>query len=188
MFSWNLTKEQEETLQKVIKGKAVWDLGAGNCSLARKMIELGATYVHAVDCKPYKGKPLGKKIRFINAYFSELSPTMYKDQVVMGSWVHNTKCHGIMSFLRQAETIVLLGNNFDGTITGMPSIYEETLMRELLHYTPDPKNCLLVVGKHRQVGKFLGVKRDPTPFEAAGMDMVNMRSYKKMHKNYEELK
>jgi predicted RNA methylase len=44
-----LLPRQRRILSRVVNGRVVHDLGAGNCLLSKKLLNMGAAKVHAVD-------------------------------------------------------------------------------------------------------------------------------------------
>jgi hypothetical protein len=67
----------------------------------------------------------------------------------------------------QAETLVYLGKNTDGSACGFPGLFEVLARREILAYVPDRPNTLIIYGKFiRQPNE---PHREPMPEEHAAL-------------------
>ena len=139
-----VTKAQEDAVAHAVKGQIVVDLGAGCCELSKKLVELGAKQVLAVD----KEFPLGfikpyPKVQRIHQRFEELP--FYPTAVHFISWPPNWEC-GLLQHIKAAGIIVYLGKNTDGMSCATRDIWEYLVTREILAYAPHKKNTLIVYG------------------------------------------
>jgi hypothetical protein len=153
-----LNQAQRRTLEAVIKGRLVTDLGAGDCRLAYELLKLGALEVVALDKEPIEARePL--RVTFVRSYFVDY----HKDiGVAFMSWPPNWMCPGLVNLLARAPYVVYLGKNTDGDACGFPKMFEYLLTREVISYVPDKPNTLIVYGPKASV-------RAPTGEEHAGL-------------------
>ena len=165
------TKAQEEALAAVIKGQIVVDLGAGDCKLAKKLVELGAKHVLAVDKEFPPGfiKP-HPRVQRIHQRFEELP--FYPTSVHFISWPPNWKC-GLLPHIKAAGIIVYLGKNTDGMSCAIPAIWRYLVTRKILAYVPHKKNTLIVYGPGVE-------KRPPRGEEEAGLETDGILYYEQL--------
>lgn len=157
--------EQERTLAPFVKGKVVYDLGAGALGMAHELVRLGAKHVVAVDMEykssfnnhlnnMQKWKSGSPKISLHANSFDEFllkhrSPI--RTALVAWPWGHNFGGSGdvpLVALLRHATTIIYLGKNFDGTSCGSRVLFDEFTKREVKAECPHRWNNLIVYGKH----------------------------------------
>ncbi len=166
-----LTPGQEKALKPFIRGKGIVDLGAGDLSLSKELIRLGAKTVAAYD---KDGIPAGysqdlpKGLTFKKAHFHEIS--MRPFPVLFVSWPVNQPNPSLTvhaSFCE--EMLIYLGKNDRGTSCGHPNLFKVMVQRELLAYVPGKKNDLIVTGKFLPQGQ----TREATPEEHRGLIMLD---------------
>lgn len=163
-----LTPEQEAALRPYVAGRVVHDLGAGDLTYARRLLDLGAQEVVAID-KERSFVSSVPGITYRQAYFHEVEPGL---GTVFLSWPVNWNDRALLLHALSAHTLVYLGKNTDGTACGTPALFEAMVHRALLAYVPDPRNCLVITGPIQAHA------RTPTPEERAGMtSMHRMWSY-----------
>lgn len=156
-----LTDEQEAAVKAFVEGQIVHDLGAGDLVLAHRLANFGASHVVAIDKehRPPGRMPRGK-VTYKQAYFHELKGPY---RTIFLSWPQNLESPDLALLALQAETLIYLGKNTDGTMCGSPSLFEVMIRRELLTYIPSKGNTLIITGKQ------LDDPRLPTPEERAGL-------------------
>lgn len=153
-----LNERQRKAVSKHIRGKVIHDLGAGDLGLSTELLRLGAAEVYAVD-KEDTPRFLPRRLHYKSAYFNEITSRM---DTVFLSWPTNHEAH-LLPHLAQAQTLIYLGKNTDGTSCGTPALFRAMIRRDLLDYEPDKHNCLVIVGR------CLETPREPTGEELAGM-------------------
>lgn len=158
-----LNEEQCERLAPFVKGKVVLDLGAGDLSLSRVLVQMGAKVV-AVD-KEDPGVVV-PGVRFVRSYFHDLRE---RAPVAFVSWPVNWHSD-IVPILVASTTVIYLGKNTDGTACGDPNLWEHLRAREVLAYVPDRRNTMAIYGPNF-------VERDPTGEELASASVLKSMSY-----------
>lgn len=155
-----LLPSMAERLEKHIRGQTVWDLGAGDMTLSRKLLQLGAAGVVAVD-KERSLHPVPKGVRFLQDYFNAVQAPA-QISVAFVSWPQNTHLPGLLELLQKSAVVVYLGKNTDGTSCGNRRMFEHFRSREVLEFVADPKNTLIVYGEAT------ACERPPLQEETAG--------------------
>lgn len=158
-----LTSDQRVVLGQHVRGKIVHDLGAGDLTLSHELLALGAAEVYAIDKEPLRGVVLPRRLHFKQDYFHNITSRMH---TVFLSWPVNYDAN-LLPHVRQADTIIYLGKNTDGSACGTPGLFGEMARRELLAYEPHVLNCLIIVGQVVGAGA-----RKPTGEELAGLSTV----------------
>lgn len=156
----NLNLKMREALVPFIKGRTVYDLGAGDCDHGRTLRDLGAARVVCLDKEAIPVVP--SNVEFRQGYFAHLEVPSDLDVVFLG-WPINYPCEGLREWIGAAKAIIYLGHNFDGTACGTPELFAALQARQLLCYIEDPRNALIVVGD------FLAEPRPPTSEEVAAL-------------------
>jgi hypothetical protein len=164
-----LTHTQEQVLSKHVRGKIVYDLGAGDLSLSRRVLELGASHVRCIDKEAKSKKKLPRCMSYEQTYFHQWQSGFPLD-VAFCSWPANYETN-VLPLLLRAQTIIYLGKNTDGTACGTVSLFEHSITRELLDYSPHHLNSLIVLGQKLQE------PRRPVGEELAGLRMVEYTYY-----------
>jgi len=145
----------------------VHDLGAGDLTLAAKLLGLGAVGVTAVDERAPRFKPESEKIRFIKKAYVDLNEI---PRTAFVSWPPGVGAMGLAKILEGARTVLYLGNNFDGSLCGTPDLWAHLRSRKVLAHEPARRNTLIVYGAP-------GAKRDPLPEEEAAVDYRKIRQF-----------
>lgn len=156
-----LSPDMVHYLASLVGGKVVWDLGAGNLGLSILLHRMEAE-VTAIDyiLLPELGHhkdPEG--VVCVGKRYDAVVPEPI--DVAFLSWPTNYRLPGLIPILEQAETVVYLGSNFDGTCCGFSELFKHLRGRKLLKYLSFRRNSMVVVGES------LGYLRTPTPEEAA---------------------
>ena len=164
----HLNHQMREALTPLVKGRVVYDLGAGDGDHGRTLSNLGAARVVCID-KEQVGfnatgslppRPPVKNIEVIRGYIAEVPIPTDLDVVFLG-WPQNYHIIGLVPWMQAAKTVIYLGHNFGGTACGFPAMFEHLIARRLVAHIPNERNTLLVVGEP------LLSSRAPTPEEAA---------------------
>jgi hypothetical protein len=137
----SLTDCQQEILRPLVVGNTVHDLGAGDLSLARTLIECGAKGVVAID----KEMMLDSKvpsIETIHAYFDQYANPI---DIAFLSWPVNWSS-GVLRLVRRARLVIYLGKNTGGIVCGYPDLWWHLRTREVLRHIPGRKNSFIIYG------------------------------------------
>jgi hypothetical protein len=151
-----LNDEQRVVLSKYVVHEHVWDVGAGDMTMAVSLCEIGASKVWAVEphVHPDTGFFMGEKryltergsnIEILKGYVRDVpSPPMDdKDAVIFVSWPV-THCTGLCEWIRYFPgPVIYLGNTFDGTMCGAPCFWNIVTQRVVADHIPDRKNSLI---------------------------------------------
>jgi len=166
----NLNIKMRDTVASFVKGRTVYDLGAGDGDHGRTLRAIGASRVVCIDKNPVgfdeagslPPRPHMTGIECVQGYIDKVPMPNSPDVVFLG-WPQNYPIPGLMQWVNAARTVIYLGCNFNGTACGFPDLFHGMMRRELLAYVPDPRNSLIVVGRTRPD------PREPTAEEAAAL-------------------
>ena len=143
----------EAVVQEYVKGKVVWDLGAGRLTLAEKLVALGASRVFAVEKEEGLLSPPWSHVTALWCCIDQ-APFPQPDDVVFLSWPLNHVLGGLVERLEQAGTIIYLGMNDGVSACGGPDFWTHVVGRELLverttfrHERQEFRHDLVVYGK-----------------------------------------
>lgn len=176
-----LNRFQQEAVQYYVKGRFVWDLGAGAMGWAHELVKMGAKHVTAVD-QLYKYRhenylnnmrdwkkcaPDGVEVDD-RTFFELVGTGPRRLSVAFVSWPeqsYGATC-GLELLVDRAETVIYLGNNFDCTACGSAPFWNMLTQRKVLCTLPSRINTLTVYG-----GKATryGVAPQLLPEEAAAL-------------------
>ncbi len=160
-----LSRAQREAVSRIVTGKVVWDLGAGDGALGALLRLVGAERVIAIEKSPvcdYFTHCPSVELRQLR--FDEVEDESMP--LVFLSWPNNHETPGLARIVRNAETVIYLGKNTDGTSCGWPRLFEELAQREVVCHVPQRANTLIVYGARR-------VERERLPEEQAGIDIYS---------------
>lgn len=157
----SLSVQQQEALRKIVSGRAVFDLGAGDLHYAEEMLSFGAASVTAIDKEYPSQVPTG--VKFWQAYLRDVSEESF--DLVFMSWPPNWETN-LVPLLKRATEVVYLGKNTDGISCGTPSIFKYLLTREVRTYLPHRTNTLI------EYGPPVTRPRLPKGEEAAALDSL----------------
>lgn len=161
-----ITNEMEVALRPIVRGEAVYDLGAGDLQHARHLLRLGARHVVAIDKEPPR-PTASENITVLGGYFDQVPIPTDGIAVAFVAWPINYRTPGLVAWLAAARVVVYLGHNFGGSSCGNPELFEHLLSRRLTGWVAHRANTLIVVDEP------LSAPREPTPEEAAfGSDTV----------------
>jgi hypothetical protein len=161
-----LSKAQAEAVCPFVQGREVYDLGAGDLFLTRKLVSMGASVV-AVDKHGFGGHTMPAGVTLGPQWFHQVAPADVR--IAFISWPNNC-CMVLSRIIAEAETVIYLGKNTDGTICGDAQLFAELVKREVLVYLAERPNTLIVYGSRR-------VKREPTREEVAAMEPLRMYTF-----------
>lgn len=167
---WKLNQTQRKAIAHIVQGRTVTDLGAGDLSLAKELLKLGAAKVVAIDKQP--GKSPDPRIEVRKGYYKDLQPQ--PSEVAVLAWPSNSHLPGLEEFLRQASVVVYLGKNTNGTACGTPELFKYFLTRKLSAHLPDRLNTMLVY-------KGSCAPRAPVGEEVAGIDTFVMWDHDELY-------
>jgi hypothetical protein len=142
------TEAMTEAARSVVAGKVVYDLGAGRLGHSRRLLELGAEHVFAVDKEKasdawWRGKP----ITFVQTYFDNLD-VPDRIEVALVAWPTNHRLTGLIDILERCERVIYLGSNCNGDMCGWPGMWDYLHFREIEAHVPHHKNSLIIYGRH----------------------------------------
>lgn len=160
-----LTPKQIEIVRRIVTGKEVHDLGAGNLQLSGQLLQLGATRVTAIDRSLPRCHE--SRITLVEGYFHDYRE---KIDVAFVSWPCNWQDMGLVRLVRESPVVIYLGKNTDGTMCGGRDFFDALSVREIRAYEPDPHNTLIVYGPK-------GVVRQPRGEEVAAQRLERIWSY-----------
>lgn len=145
------SEEQTSVFAQEVRGRVVHDLGAGNLSLARYAIELGAAHVHAVDQRAdWTRSRVPDRVEAHCTSFRKWHQKCRRDRVdidlALVSWPSVTMSDSLIDLLRDSRRVLYLGKNTDGTSCGTPELWGYLRHREVLAHVPHPANTLLLYG------------------------------------------
>ena len=150
-----LTPPMQALLAPLVARRVVWDLGAGDLTHARLLLDLGAAGVIAVEKEWHKmPRPNDPRLRPLRMYFSsvELRPI----EVAFLSWPTNHNLPGLLEILGMAEIVVYLGCNIGGSACGFADLYRELATREPLACEEHRRNTLIAYGREPRTSPMLG--------------------------------
>lgn len=183
-----LNRPQEVALSYYVKGRTVWDLGAGGMGWAHELVtKHGAIQVHAVDVA-YKNR----EDNYLNDFRDwkkcapekvRIDPRSFADLVGAGpnhlsvafiAWPHNTWAGtmGLELLVERAETVIYIGNNFGGTSCGSKPFWDALIKRKVLCTLPSKKNTLTIYGKELEKERY----EEMLPEELAGRSSTMMET------------
>jgi hypothetical protein len=149
MSHGRLTEEQERVLQDYVHGEIVFDLGAGDCSLAAYIHHLGASHVVAIEKENLislcPDEIEGRRLRF-SELATELLARGETIDVSFISWPINRYMPALNTLVQLSRVVIYLGSNTNGNACAGPRFFQELLHREVLEYIPDRSNTLIVYG------------------------------------------
>lgn len=130
-----------EPIQSTVKGKVVIDVGAGDLSLSKQLLKLGAKKIIAVD-KQLPSKTSVQGIELVPSYFHEFVRTRKRWDVAFISWPVNWEIEGLVPIIHRSETVILLSKNTDGTACGFKHMWQTLARREIEYAIPHIRNWL----------------------------------------------
>jgi hypothetical protein len=135
-----LNKKQIASVRKLVRGRVVHDLGAGNLDLAHVLATMGAKCVIAIDEVSLTPDPVHAAIVRRVQSFDDVREEV---DVAFLSWPYNVPDAALIDILGRAHTIIYLGKNTDSVACGTPALFELFTRRCVLDYQPDKRNTLI---------------------------------------------
>lgn len=167
-----LSAAQEKALEPFVRGRVVTDLGAGDCTLARKVKRMGASKVIAVDKETViSGAVIGRGKDMVvceRRTFAEYSEPI---DVMLLSWPVNWFCPGLVAACERARIVIYLGNTMGGIMCGSCDLWEHLIGRQYLAVYPNRHNTLIVYGPPSKGRRLL------LPEELAAFDTETIHDY-----------
>lgn len=162
-----LNDEQEAVVRTFVQGMNVHDLGAGQLGMARKLVELGAHTVTAVD-KDYEGRlqlyqDRPAQVSLVGETFEEYARHGHFIDVAFVCWPECYQQEGIVELINKVRVVIYLGSNFDGTACGCTDMWENLKRKEVLALVPSRWNSLIVYAGQKWIA------RRPVPEEYAAL-------------------
>lgn len=168
-----LTTAMEHAIDSYVKGKRVFDMGAGDMTHSKQLLKMGAMDVIAIDSNFAGQKSPDKRIKqFEGNFFGYLTDGEYKSYghcVAFISWPANHKMDGLLELLQPFKTIIYLGKNTDGSACAWPGFFREMMLRPVIEHVPFKRNTLIVWGEQDE-RLFMNPNRKPMLEELAGFD------------------
>ena len=165
-----LSEEMENEIERVVKNRIVFDLGAGDLGFSKRLVEMGAAHVVAIDKALPKGKTRSKRITLCPVYFDQYRASGLRmpsrEDVAFVSWPSNRPMPGFLDFTAMAGTVIYLGKNTDGNCCAWPEFFFQCNLRKVLAHVPDRRNDLIIYGDALKEGD----KRKMLLEEWAGID------------------
>src|SRR5262245_59083694 len=152
-----LSDAQLDVVTRHVRGERVTDYGAGNLTLARLLLALGAEQVMAVEKDPVPD-PGDSRLTVVKAWFEDCEAST---PVAFVSWPINRRTE-LHALLEATPLVIYLGSNLDGDACGYPLMYRQLARREVLDHVPGFRGTLVVYGPRR-------LDRAPLPEEDAGI-------------------
>jgi hypothetical protein len=163
-FGW-MVPEFGPVIRRAVVGKVVLDAGAGDLKWARRLVELGARKLIALD-KEGPPRRIRSRIVYHQTYFDEFLDGPHDSwDVLFCAWPDNREMPGLLRLLRESSVVLVIAKNTDGTACGTPTFWKLLSHRRLLAAVEHPRNWLHVYGA--ECGS--ADKRVPTVEEHAGM-------------------
>lgn len=142
-----LSGNQSEILGLYVKRKKVHDLGAGDLTLSKELLDLGADSVVAIEkARPVHIPTTRSQLEVKYVYFHQVPEDTPIDTAFV-SWPCNWPDEGLLRLVKRARTALYLGKNTEGTSCGGPALFGHLLTREVLAYVPRRQNTLIVYGR-----------------------------------------
>lgn len=145
----HLSLKQFETVLHHVQDKHILDLGCGDDNLGTVMLmQGGAQRVMAIDKEPLNKNFLHKDLTYRQDYFHTIDSkwTCGFDTGVI-FWPPNYNLKGLISLIENLDTVLYLGDNTRGTMTGDKELWEHLTQRSVLSYVPNKQGTLIVYGK-----------------------------------------
>lgn len=150
---------QRQAIRGYVRGRVVHDLGAGDLTLSRELLRLGARRVIAHD-KCFNVGARSKSLKDVRWGWStrqkncplELRQGYFQDYVgrpprlALLSWPVNYDGIGLAELVERIPTVMYLGTNVGGSACGGDDLWEHLRRREVLTYVADRKNTLIIYG------------------------------------------
>ena len=167
-----MTQEMTHALVPHVRGRVVWDLGAGFLTHTRDLVSrYGAASVVAVD-KEEMPEPTSPKVSLVRSYFHDLVLPEGGIEVAFLAFPQNTPLYGLVDILEQSQKVVYFGSNTDGTSCGDKDLFQHLRTREVLSHVPNLRGSLVVYGDEHP-----GWRRGLVPEEWAALHPEKMWSF-----------
>lgn len=162
----SLNRKQAAVLHKLVRGRPVYDLGAGDLDMAVTLATtLGAKSVYVIDKydpipsfhHAYPGRALPGNVRAERRDVLDLARESWMGgaKIAMLSWPPPGEIPGLVDVLRAFPYVAYLGQNVWGvdrygqsasSWCGPEAMWRYLVTRNVAAYVPDPVNTLIVYG------------------------------------------
>jgi hypothetical protein len=150
-----LNAAQVDVVRQFVAGHDVLDLGAGDLGPAQRLLDCGAERVYALDSHLPPKSP-NERIILDTRYYHDYGGS---PEIAFVSWPCNWREDSLTAIIRRASIVIYLGKCTDGTLCGSESFWQTLLQREVLAYSPDRANTLIVYGPGKVQRPILGEER-----------------------------
>lgn len=141
-----VTPEMVGVIREYVRGRCVWDLGAGDLTYAHHLVRRwGAEKVVAVD-KAEMPKIQRRAVFRVQKYFADVQMPQAGVDVAFLSFPQNTSLVGVVRLLGLSKVVIYLGCNTGGTACGDAALFEHLTGREVLAHVPHERGSLVVYG------------------------------------------
>lgn len=151
----HLSEQQRKALRPFLEGKEVLDAGAGDLGVASQLFSCGVRRVYALDKDLPRVSP-DDRIVLDRRAFEDYTGA---PDLTLVSWPCNYAAKGLVGLTERSRVVVYLGKCTDGVLCGDESFWHALMNREVLLYSPDPRNTLIVYGETRLRRPHLGEER-----------------------------
>lgn len=142
-----VTPEMESTLEPHVRGKEVWDLGAGDLWHSKMLLRHGAARVVAVDKWGITSKAPVTGVRFVKEYFQFVEAPADGIDVAYLSWpINHGHIPGLVDLLKRSRVVVYVGSNLNGGACGNERLFTYLSSREVLGHIPHTRNTMAIYG------------------------------------------
>ena len=149
---WSLNQRQQAIFAAVMDGRQFVEAGCGDGSLAVHALKSGAIAGFAFD-KESTRFPRVPGLKFQVAYGAALARDLKEPMdVLLLSYPRETDAFAadMAPLVKKAETVVYLGDNFEGFCCGGGSFWREVSQRQVLAHASSHRNSLIVYGAGRR--------------------------------------
>jgi hypothetical protein len=143
---WFLTPGQRQQLDRVVRGREIVDLGAGDGSLVRLCLELGAERVLALD------KEYGRDLSIEEPWQHEClvqDVQLLPNQVALISWPVTSfyTTNGLLQAVERCGTVVYIGFNDNVTACGNIAFFNALELRYGTPFQMDRRQHMRIYGE-----------------------------------------
>jgi hypothetical protein len=150
-----LTQDQRIALATYVVGEVVVDVGAGDLSLSRELLVLGAQEVIAVE-PVGRHRALSAGVRQVASYVEDFKE---KHSTAFISWPGYWYDRSLSDFCQRTAIVIILAKTTDGIMCGSDPFWKHLCEREVLAYVPNEKNTLTVYGEKYITRAMTGLER-----------------------------
>ena len=147
MANGELLPEMEPVIADIVRGMEVYDLGAGDLTYAKRLLQLGADRIVAVDKEGFcPSRFRGRAIHAVRTYFQDVQVPPGGIEVAWVSWPCNRPLPGLTRLLAASARVIYMGCNTGGSCCGELPLWDHLTRRRILAHVPHMRNSLIVYG------------------------------------------